>query len=310
MFKRLLVPLDETPRDDEALAVARGLARRAGASILLMHVEQPFTDLPAVLEASQYLKRHVTDLRLDGLDAHSFVGFGDPAHEIAQSAGHERPDLIIMAPHRRAWLDALRHPSVTVRLLAHAAAPVLVWPEHLLAHDVLSSLAVPGARVLVPLDGSELAEHALPFATRLAHSFECPLLLLRVVPPVSVAGAGPANTQVQLAAQGRELRTARTYLGSIRKRLAREADLPVESMVLHGAPSRELVRMAGSHTGSVLVLSTHGRNGFMRALLGSVAVDLVRESPIPVLVIPPRAWQEQPVGVTSRVEAEEPVARG
>ncbi|HEV2235983.1 MAG TPA: universal stress protein [Ktedonobacterales bacterium] len=310
MFKRLLVPLDETPRDGEALAVARELARRSGASIVLMHVEQPITDLPAVVEASQSMKRHLSALRDAGIDARSFVGFGEPVHKIAESAVHERPDLIIMAPHRRAWLDAIRHPSVTVRMLAHAEAPVLVWPEHLLARDVLSSLSAPAAGVLVPLDGSELAERALPFATRLAHEFVRPLLLLRVVTPVTVAGAGPYTTQVKLAAQGNELREARTYLGGIRKQLARETDLTVESMVLHGSPSRELVRIAGSHAGSVMVLSTHGRNGFMRALLGSVAADLVRESPIPVFVIPPRAWQERPSGATAAVGAEEPVARG
>jgi nucleotide-binding universal stress UspA family protein len=310
MFKRLLVPLDETPRDGEALAVARGLARRSGASIVLMHVQQPVTDLPAVVEASQYMKRHVSALRNDGIEVRSFVGFGEPVHTIAESVVHERPDVIIMAPHRRAWLDALRHPSVTVRMLAHAEAPVLVWPEHLLGRDVLSNLAVPGASVLVPLDGSDLAERALPFAVRLAREFDRPLLLLRVAAPVSLAGAGSYTTQLGLAAQGNELREARTYLGVIRKRLTREVDLTVESMVLHGSPTRELLRIAGSHTGSVMVLSTHGRNGFMRALLGSVAVELVRESPIPVFVLPPRACQEHLVSAASAVEAEQPLARG
>jgi nucleotide-binding universal stress UspA family protein len=311
MFKRLLVPLDETPRDEEALAVARGLARRSGATVIVMHVQAPITDLPLVAETSRYLERRVKELRADGIEARYFVEYGQPPHEIGEAAEQEQPDLIVMAPHHRVWLDALRHPSVTVSMLSQASAPVLVWPDDASAHDVLSSLAVPGAGVLMPLDGSELAEHAIPFATRLAHEFDRPLLLLRVVTPVTLAGGGPATARLEMETQGNELREARTYLGVMRKRLARDTGLNVQSMVLRGSPTQELLRIAGSHTGSIMVLSTHGRNGFVRVVLGSVAADLVRESPIPVFVISPRAWHEEDFAIAATTAPEEPPqARG
>jgi nucleotide-binding universal stress UspA family protein len=308
MFKRLLVPLDETPRDDEALAIARGLARRPGATVVLMHVEEPIVDLPLVVGTNQYLERRATELRADGIEARYVVEYGQPAKEIGELAEQEQPDLIIMAPHHRAWLDALRHPSVTVHLLSRAPAPVLVWPEHSTSRDVLSSLAVPGAGVLVPLDGSELAEHAIPFATHLAQEFHRALLLVRVVAPVTLVGAGPETARLGLETQAGELHEARTYLGVIRKRLAKETGLAVQSIVLRGAPSQELPRIAGSHTGSVMVVSTHGRNGFARMLLGSVAADLVRSCPVPVFVISPRTWRDEHVALATTTEPEQPQA--
>jgi nucleotide-binding universal stress UspA family protein len=307
MFNRLLVPLDETPRDEEALAVARGLARRTGATITLMHVEDPIVELPVVVGTNQYLERRIAELRADGVAARYFVEYGQPPREIGASAEQEQPDLIIMTPHHRDWLGTLRHPSVTVRMLPLAAVPVLVWPENVLARDVVGTFAVPGARILVPLDGSELAERAVPLATHLALAFERPLLLVRVVTPRTLVGGGPETARLELQTEGSALREARTYLGVMRKRLARETGLDVQSMVARGSPSHELLRIAGSHTGSVMVLSTHGRNGFARLLTGSVAADLVRETPIPVFVIPPRAWLEAPAEAMVAVVTEEPV---
>lgn len=310
MFKRILVPLDETTRDNAVLAVARGLTRRSPAQVVVMHVQEPVGDLPGAMDAHQYLERRANELRADGIEARYALRYGQPPDEIDESIEQEKSDLIIMAPRHRAWLDAMRHPSVTVRMLSRAAAPVLVWPERPPARDVLTSLAVPGAGVLVPLDGSELAERAIPFATRLAQEFGRPLLLLHVVTPVTLVGDGPNLARLELEAQGNELREARTYLGVMRKRLARDTGLEVQSMVLRGSPSHELLRIAGSHTGCVMVLSTHGRNGFVRAMLGSVAVDLVRESPIPVFVIPPRAWSDAKFAPSTSAAPEEPTMRG
>jgi nucleotide-binding universal stress UspA family protein len=162
----------------------------------------------------------------------------------------------------------------------------------------------------VPLDGSELAEHAIPFATHLAQEFHRGLLLLRVVTPVTLVGAGPDIARLGLETQAGELHEARTYLGVIRKRLAKETGLAVQSIVLRGAPSHELPRIAGAHTGSVMVMSTHGRNGFARVMLGSVAADLVRGCPSPVFVISPRAWHDEHIALTTTTEPEEPQVHG
>lgn len=311
MFTRLLVPLDRSARDDAVLVVACGLARDAGAEVVLMHVEDTPTGLPAVVLANQYLERRVNELRAEGIAARSVVEYGRTSDEIEAAAEEQQADLIIMAPRHREWLDALRRPSVTARMLSRAAAPLLVWPEHVEAGEVLSSLAVPGAAVLVPLDGLELVERAIPFATRFAREMGRPLVLVHVVTPVTLVGAGPATARLELETQASALREARTYLGVMRKRLAKDAGLEVQSMVLRGQPGAELVRIAESHTGSVMVLSTHGRNGFARLMLGSVAAEVVRESPIPVFVISPRAWQGAEVVLASQPgqsAAEEPRA--
>src|SRR5690242_17986527 len=122
MFHRLLVPTDGSPRDDEAIAIARHLAQRFAASIVLLRVEALFVSLEAVVADNQGLEAHVRDLRALGLDARHLVGYGQPTSGIAEAADELHADLVVMAPHQRAHLDAWLHPSVTARTVARSPA--------------------------------------------------------------------------------------------------------------------------------------------------------------------------------------------
>lgn len=127
-------------------------------------------------------------------------------------------------------------------------------------------------RILVPLDGSALAEAILPLAGTLARAHRAELLLLRAVPPRSDR-AEP------------EEREARTYLARLSERLHDRSLETVRVLVPHGKPDLAIAEAAAERHVDLIAMTTHGRTGLSRLLLGSVAESVVRQAPAPVLVV-------------------------
>ncbi len=288
MFDRVLVPTDGSERITDAIYIARRLGGRGHPQLVLQRVESARTPRENIQADTRELERRVNDLRAQGVDARYLVDVGRTDESIVDAAREQQVDVIVMVAHQRGGLQALRHPSVTAGTLAQAPAPVLVWPERLPAQAVDNLLAVPGSCVLVPLDGSALSERALPFAIACARQNRRPLLLMRVVPPVPFAGTGDAY-RLEVEAQQEEERACGRYLGAVRRRIMDETGLEAQTMVLAGDPQTAIARVADAHEGSLLVMSTHGRGGLARLLIGSVAATMVREASVPLLIVPPHA---------------------
>ena len=289
MIHRVLVPTDGSPRDDEAIALARHLADRFAASIVLLRVEEPLVSLDEVVTDHHALEARVRGLRAAGLDVRHVVGYGQPATRIAEAADELRADLIVMAPHQRTHLEAWLHPSVTAHAVARSPVPLLVLPERALASGAAGFLQMPDARIVVPVDGSDVGEQALPFALAFARAYRRPLTLLRVVIPRRLAGAGPEGLRLSLQAQAQQELEARAYLAGIRRRLSGDRSVMVQSVLLRGEAERMIVRFATTHEGSLFVLSTHGRRGISRLIAGSVSTAVMHASPVPLLIVPPLA---------------------
>jgi len=144
--------------------------------------------------------------------------------------------------------------------------------------------------ILVPLDGSETAEAALPHAFGLAKLAGATVTLLSVVPPIEdviATDAEPIYVDEQLAAKKQR---ALRYLNAIRKQHGAEAQA-ISTAVETGPPAATILDYAARESVDVIVMATHGRSGVQRWLLGSVAekvlhaarqtVLLVRASPTP-----------------------------
>ncbi|MBI4338479.1 MAG: universal stress protein [Chloroflexi bacterium] len=155
-------------------------------------------------------------------------------------------------------------------------------------------------RFLVPLDGSELAEQALPRAKDLATRLSGTLFLVRVVTisrhlaASGMTGPGGPETipalDIQAMNQAIDLQTreAREYLAQQSEKLQQEG-LRVEWEVRQGFPAEEIIHCAKAHNVDVIVITTHGRSGLGRLVFGSVFDRVMREAGIPILVIsPPR----------------------
>jgi nucleotide-binding universal stress UspA family protein len=137
-------------------------------------------------------------------------------------------------------------------------------------------------RVLVPLDGSALAEQALPHAVAIAERFQAELILLRVLAPLPrPPTAIPAVLQ---KAEEATMKFAREYL----ERLAvdvQERDVNVQKATTVGRPHLQIIQYAETNKVDLIVMSTRGQSGLSRWLMGSVADRVVRGAGVPVLLV-------------------------
>lgn len=284
-FQTILVPLDRSERAERALPVAERLAAAFGGTLLLAHVSEPvatlrdfpgpaiaphvYTELSQIEDqlAHEYLDRVSAEVRGRGLRVATRALHGQPAVELLDLEEREQVDLVVMASHGYGGVERFAFGSVADRILRHGKAPVLVvrpWgDERRYAHL---------ARALVPLDGSTAAETALPLARALAGDPVHSITLLRVVDPELPAG---------------ETEQARRYLQATREQLVGQLDgrgCAVESLVLYGAAAEQILERSAQE-GDLVILSTHGRSGPERWVLGSVADRVLQAARVPVLLV-------------------------
>jgi nucleotide-binding universal stress UspA family protein len=163
--------------------------------------------------------------------------------------------------------------------------------------DMTSQTLSPFKRIMVPLDGSRFAEGALPYAQMLAgFSGGCIELVRVAVHPSSYVYVSDPATLASLYDSDRA--HCEAYLQGVAERVRRESGLEVVTTVLEGPVADALLDHAAASHADLIVMSTHGRSGMERWLLGSVAERVMRGAKAPVLLIRPD--QPQP-GVSERV---------
>ena len=152
-------------------------------------------------------------------------------------------------------------------------------------------------RILVPLDGSVLAEAALPHAISIARCSGSSITLLEVATPITVATAiDPLTTTAAEATLALESidaaeQTAIDYLAGVARRPEFEG-IPVQTEVVRGTAAPEIIRRAHAGDVDLIAMSTHGRTGLGRLVFGSVADQVLREAGLPILLIRPSRKEE------------------
>ena len=137
-------------------------------------------------------------------------------------------------------------------------------------------------RILLPLDGSELAERALPHAIAQAQGFGAELVLLRVAEMIAhTRGVSAADLE---RVRSQTVASAREYLKHIAEQVQEES-VQVETAIVEGRPSVAITWFAETNDIDMIVLCTRGRSGFSRWLMGSVADRVVRGATVPVLLV-------------------------
>lgn len=141
--------------------------------------------------------------------------------------------------------------------------------------------------ILIPLDGQQLAEQALPVGRSLARRSGAALHLVTVQSPIP-----PPVLTSEVAAMAQQLqeesaRAMRAYVDRVAA-AARCDDIAVTSALLEGPPAERLAAYARDHDIQLVVMTTHGRGGLSRLWLGSVADRLLRKVEVPVLLLRPR----------------------
>ena len=133
--------------------------------------------------------------------------------------------------------------------------------------------------ILVPLDGSTLAEGALPRAAELAVASGARVILVRAVVAHRFPGGDPIEAQVAV------IKDAEAYLAEIVPRLRALGVKDVRPSVWYGAAATAIIESAALHDVDLIVMMTHGRSGFGRLVMGSVAESVLRGTTTPILLL-------------------------
>jgi nucleotide-binding universal stress UspA family protein len=149
-------------------------------------------------------------------------------------------------------------------------------------------------RILVCLDGSELAEQIMPYAAAEATHFESKVALLQVVQEPVVFGPAlpgeapmPIETSATIEQTKQALNNAKDYLENLAEPL-RKKGIQVETVAIPGRADEAILDYASANRIDLIAMATHGRGGLRRAVFGSVADRVLRESGLPMLVIRPK----------------------
>lgn len=310
MYRSLLVPLDGSDFGEHALPLALSLARRLGTTLQVVRVHVPawgvYGELGGLYDeatdrALRDHERAYVDAVVQRLAAvadtapSSALLDGPVADAICRHAAATGADLLVMTTHGRGPLARFWLGSVADALVRQASIPILLVRPQEAAADLAQEPVV--RRVLIPLDGSELAEQVLEPALALGAATQAEYTLLRVVNRMTPVSYDPASGRVsglresllkQLQAMDRQQWTeAQDYLerlaGSLRAR-----SLTVQTRVVsHEQPAAAILDDAQKNAVDLIALATQGRGGLKRLLLGSVADKVVRGAAEPVLVYRP-----------------------
>jgi nucleotide-binding universal stress UspA family protein len=280
----VLVPLDGSPLSEASLYYLPALRRLGRFDVELLHVEEPEAEAPpeAPWGVAPYLDEKASALReATGLDVRVAHPRGIPYAVILAEA--ERPDvaMVLTTTRGRGGLERWRVGSVADKVIRGAPCPVFVVGP--------SSRGAPPAfeRILVPLDGSKLAEEALPAAKLMAERLGSVLRLVRAVTPRTVPDelAGSVTADV---IESYEL-VAEEYLQEARLEL--ETRQPVEVRVVLGPGAEVILAEVREAPCDLVVMTSHGRHGFVRFAMGSVTERVLAASAAPVLVLKPGHWE-------------------
>lgn len=232
----------------------------------------------ASVEMQTYLNKQAKSLTESGLDVTSLVLFGNAPDKILDAAKTEMCGLIAMSTHGHTALGRGFLGSVADRVVHTSGLPTLVVsPERAEAYWSGGSEYT---SLMVPLDGSALSEQALPVAEHLARELELDIVLTRAAKTEGIYPyVGTRGLEIAIEKEGV------SYLQDIGEGLE-DKGLNVSWELLRGTPTGALMEFAQKMPQDMIVMTTHGRSGIRRLLLGSVAEALVRSSGDPVLLIP------------------------
>ena len=295
MYEKILVALDGSQLSEQILPYSRLLADKLKLAVELIHVINPDLATPTsaagqaryqdVLAAENekglvYLEKIAGSFAL-ATKIQCSVAPGNPAEVIVDKAAADRQTLIAMTTHGRSGINRWLIGSVADKVLHAAANPLLLVRAG-------ETAAVQGTaawqRMIVPLDGSPLAERVIPHAAELARPLGLEVVLMRVfgVPtPVFAEDYGPYVEELWTQLEDE----AQKYLTEKKQQLLAQGLTNVVTIVTAGFPAEKIIDAARERKDALVAMSTHGRSGFNRFVMGSVTDRVVRHSGDPVLII-------------------------
>ncbi|HET9660240.1 MAG TPA: universal stress protein [Thermomicrobiales bacterium] len=298
----IVVPLDGSEQAEQVIPYAEALRGRGG-TLLFFQVINPagparglFGDIEIAVEDLIEQERKASKARLTEIadnwgdvlkkkpEVEAYAG--ETVEAIEAIVVDRKASMLAIASSGRGALSRWAFGSVADTLMRQAPVPMLIIHPN---GDLLDDQAIaPFKRILVPLDGSEIAEQALPEAASLAAAAGLPVTLVQVINPsleYSMVGQGMAPITPELYNQVEADFTAQAN-EALDRGAARlgEVKAGVTKTVLQGGTVEALEHY--TEPGDLIVMTSHGRTGFRRFLLGSVAQKIINERVAPVVLVP------------------------
>ena len=282
MYRKILVPLDGSNFSEQVLPYVQVIADAYRAPVELLRITDPDARPPQ--PDDQYLEEIAAKHFRASVPVTTAAEIGKPAQVIVDHAKGDPACLIAMATHGlsgpRRWLIG----SVASKVIQTAANPLL------LIRPVKGAASSPPVRldtVFVPLDGSGLAEKTLPHVCALAKILKLEIHLVRVytlpadayVVADGVIAQGPAIYREELKEE------AETYLEGKAAGLRADGFDRVVATAIQGDAAGEIIDLALRTPNNLIAMSTHGRSGIGRWMMGSIAERVIQHSQDPVLLI-------------------------
>ena len=307
MYKKMLVPLDGSELAEAVFTYAKELAGRLDLDLTLFHVCVPgerelasmhraYVERAAEIVGRQSEEvRRQTGIESGGrvLEARAELAVGHPAEEILRYADENDIDLILIASHGRSGVRRWAIGSVADKVLRSSKVPVWLARAGIPEETLYGKW--PSRTLLVPLDGSELAESVLPHVEALAKQRGTELVkvvLIRVCEtPFITVDYPEASMPLTWGEHVEHIKSSfkagcEQYLQGVAKRLS-DAGLKVQSEVLMGEVADEIVAYATKNPFNLIAMSTHGRSGVSRWAYGSVTDKVLHRVASPLFVVRP-----------------------
>jgi len=298
MYSKLLVTLDGSQLSESILPYSRVLARKLHSNVdLLRVIEREVVDVAVNPKKNYSHSDAESDLRTasnnylseiaasfdDVQKVSCFTFVGDPVEVILDKA-HEQDDaLLAMSTHGRSGMQRWYLGSVADKVLHACRNPMLLVKGKESPEAVVQEATI--NRIILPLDGSDLAEQALPHAKALSAALDAQIDIVSVyslLTNATYAEGYMPNFEV-IVDQIRE--EIHGYLAAKTSELAKEGLKHSDGIVEEGDPAAKIIDLAQETPNSLIAMCSHGRSGIGRWVLGGVADRVIRHSGDPVLVI-------------------------
>lgn len=300
-YRSILVPVNGSPFGEHALPLALGIARRTGANLRVVNVHSPLQSSyrPETLYSDGVLDgwgRQYQQVYMDGLCRRLARATSVPVTpvfmrgEITESLAAESTgaDLVVMATHGRGPLGRLWWGSVADTLMQRLSVPLLLVRGYYAPVDLTGDPLI--RNVLIPLDGSKLAEQILEPALALGTLTDANHTLLGVTPSERDYSLGYPGTVPQRPVMHTQQAEAWSYLRGIVDRLrGRKHRVHPRLALTEMSIAKAILSCARTYDADLIALATRGHGGLTRLFRGSVAERVIRGASAPVLVLRPDA---------------------
>jgi nucleotide-binding universal stress UspA family protein len=295
----MLIPLDGSKTAEAVLPYARFLAGALKLPVELLAVIDVYGLAPLRHERDESFLRSIIEKiaretrdyledvarSLSGITTSCFVEKGRPEEVIIEKAADHKETLIAMATHGRSGINRWLLGSVAEKVIRATTSPLLVVRGD---ENGKTEAEVAFDSLLVPLDGSALAESVLPSAVALAKALNARVVLARAyeLPMSTYAGGEDYYTSKYDEFKAMLKEEAGAYLEAKVNELKASGFERVYSVLLEGDAAERIIDVARKTSKNWIAMCTHGRSGVKRWVLGSVTEKVVRHSGDPVLIIP------------------------